>query len=341
MRRHSGRPLTYSYFIAITIGILIISASYSLAVGAVKIDLWQNFPALWGDGKPNIVFILQSLRLPRTLLAILVGAILGICGAVLQGLFRNPLADPAIIGVSAGAALGAGIAIVLLPSSILLWQKTQIISLFAFAGGLLATLLVYHIGKTSFGTKMTLILLAGIAIGSLAFAFLGLLQFFADDSALRELTTWQLGSVANADNTSIALCFLALVLVFIVFQRQANALNALLLGDIEARHLGVEVERIKRHCIYLTAFAIGIAVSVAGIIGFIGLVVPHICRTLLGSNHQTLLPASALVGAIVLLIADILARVLVPPAEIPVGILTALLGSPFFIALLSKNKSKL
>ncbi|TNH05537.1 iron ABC transporter permease [Testudinibacter sp. TR-2022] len=333
----------HAYFLVLAIGLLLLSAIIllSLVSGAVNTDLWQTLTALYGKGDSSTVFIVQQLRLPRTLLGVFIGAILGCCGAVLQGLFRNPLADPGIIGVSAGAALGAAIAIVLLPQGILLWNKLSLLSLFSFIGGLLATLFVYHIGKTHYGTRMTLILLSGIAIGALAFAFLGLLQFIADDRALRELTTWQLGSLAHGNCNTVILCAVTAFLLLTQFMRRASALNALLLGDLEARHLGVSVEKIKRSCIIYTALGIGIAVSVSGMIGFIGLIVPHIARTLLGPNHKTLIPACALIGAILLLGADILARKLAAPAEIPIGILTALLGAPFFITLLIKNKGRL
>ncbi|WP_279716193.1 FecCD family ABC transporter permease [Chelonobacter oris] len=333
--------MPFHAFLTVSCVLLALLTALSLAIGAVDLALTQVLTALVGQGDDSTVFILQELRVPRTLLSMFIGGILGLCGAVLQGLFRNPLADPAIIGVSAGAALGAAIAIVLLPQGILLWNGISPISLFAFFGGLGATLFVYHIGRSSSGTRMTLVLLSGIAIGSLAFAFLGILQFVADDRALRELSMWQLGSLAQGNQSAVLLCGSAFGLLFWRFKRQTNALNALLLGDLEAKHLGIQVDKIKYRCIYLTALGIGIAVSVSGMIGFIGLIVPHICRTLLGPNHKTLLPASALVGAMLLLSADILARKLAAPAEIPIGILTALLGSPFFIVLLIRNKGKL
>lgn len=331
--------MRYSLLCTIGWAILLMLFLLSLSVGAVSLDLKQNFLALFGQGNSQVVFIVQQLRLPRTLLCLLIGAILAICGSVLQGLFRNPLADPSVIGVSAGAALGAGIAIVLIPSGLFFWQS-HLIAIFAFIGGLVATLFVYKIGRSEFGSDVKLMLLSGIAIGSLAFAFLGILQFIADDSALRELSMWQLGSLSQANSYNITLCTMVFILIYWRFSHLAQALNALLLGDLEARHLGINIEKVKYHCIIFTALAIGIAVASAGIIGFIGLVIPHICRTLLGANHRTLIPTSALLGAIILLTADILARIIAPPAEIPIGILTALLGAPFFIYLLIKSKQQ-
>lgn len=322
-----------------TTALLLTLSLLSLSTGAVKLDVAQLASALLGQGDEATVFILQQLRLPRTLNALAIGAILGCSGAVLQGLFRNPLADPGIIGVSAGAALGAGIAIVLLPAS-LFGVQLGITSVFAFVSSLLITLFVYRLGQTQYGSQMTLMLLGGIAIGSIAFALLGLLQYIADDRALRDLTTWQLGSLAQSNYWHVLLTWLVLAIVLLRFRRLAHALNALLLGDIEAQHLGVNIERVKRQCIFFTALAIGMAVAVAGIIGFVGLVVPHICRGLLGANHKVLIPASSLMGAVLLLFADILARAIAPPAEVPIGIITALLGAPFFIALLLKLKGK-
>lgn len=330
--------LSYRLFLFSNIVILILLILLSLHLGAIHFDLSTMFWGIFGQGETSVVFVLQQLRLPRTLLAIAIGAILGVSGAVLQGLFRNPLADAGVIGISAGAALGAGVAIVLLPTSLLFWQQGQLIAGFAFLGGLSATLMVYRIGYTASGTNILLILLGGIAIGALAFAFLGILQFIADDQALRQLTIWQLGSLANSNQLTIFLCFIVLILIFLQFKRISPQLNALLLGDLEAKHLGVDIEKIKKRCIYLVALAIGIAVSASGMIGFIGLVVPHLCRALLGPDHRTLIPSSALVGAILLLLADIVARSIVPPAEIPIGILTALIGAPFFIGLLMKYK---
>ena len=326
----------------------------SIATGPVRLPLSESLHALLSlpshaNDLSTQQLIIQTIRLPRTLLCISVGAILALAGAVLQGLFRNPLADPGIIGVSGGAALGAGLSIVLLPAGVSLaglsiagfslgWLSLGYTALCAFLCGMLTTLLVYRIGSSPFGTSVNMMLLAGVAIGAIAFSGLGLLSYLADDQQLRDLSLWQMGSLAGARWDTLLLSSLTLLVLLVGFYRQAPALNALLLGESEARHLGVNVERLKRRLIIGCAVGIGVSVSVSGMIGFIGLIVPHLVRMLCGPDYRNLLPLSALCGAIVLLLADLLARQLAAPAEIPVGIITALLGAPFFIWLLIQQK---
>ena len=278
--------------------------------------------------------VITELRLPRILLAVMVGAILAQCGAVMQGLFRNPLADPGIIGVSSGAAVGAVLAIVWAPAAISAWA----VPVSAFICGLITTLLIYSLAQTRAGTSITVLLLAGVAITAFAGAGIGSVSYFANDQDLRALSLWQMGSLAGSNDQNILLSTAALILLAIAFQKRANALNALLLGEAEARHLGIQVERLKLEMIVLTAIGVGIAVASAGIIGFIGLVVPHLVRMSTGPNHKTLLPLSALCGAFLLMIADLFARLIVQPAELPVGIVTALMGAPFFMALLIRQR---
>lgn len=278
--------------------------------------------------------VVVELRLPRMLMALLVGAILAQCGTVMQGLFRNPLADPGIIGVSSGAALGAIIAIVWLSESLGSWS----VPVSAFAGGLVATLLIYGLAQSKNGTSVLILLLAGIAISAFAGSAIGFISYFTDDQNLRALSLWQMGSLTGASETNLYIALATLVVLSVLFQRQANALNALLLGESEARHLGIAVEKLKLQLIVLTAVGAGVAVSSAGIIGFVGLVVPHLVRLTTGPNHHTLLPLSALCGALLLLISDLLARTVVQPAELPVGLVTALLGAPFFLVLLIQQR---
>lgn len=278
--------------------------------------------------------VILELRLPRLLLAISVGAILAQCGAVMQGLFRNPLADPGIIGVSSGAAVGAVTAICLLPAAFSLIT----VPVFSFAGGLLTTLFVYQIARSEQGTSVLMLLLAGVAISAFSGALIGFISYFADDENLRALSLWQMGSLAGANSTYIGLSFFTLFSLACFFQHQASALNALLLGEAEARHLGVNVEALKLKLIILVAVGVGVAVACAGIIGFVGLIVPHLVRMYLGPNHATLLPACALCGAFLLLVSDLFARILVEPAELPVGLITALLGAPFFLVLLRQQR---
>ena len=278
--------------------------------------------------------IIIELRLPRLLLAIAVGAILAQCGAVMQGLFRNPLADPGIIGVSAGAAIGAVIAIAFFPNEMKIWA----VPLLAFLGGLISTLLVYALAQSKQGTSILVLLLAGIAISSFAGAGIGFMSYFTDDQKLRELSLWQMGSLNGANDTNLLLAFITLAILSYCFRRKSTALNALLLGEAEARHLGIAVEKLKLELIILTAIGVGIAVSAAGVIGFVGLVIPHFIRIISGPNHHSLLPLSALCGALLLVIGDLSARLLVQPAELPVGLVTALLGAPFFILLLIQQR---
>lgn len=279
--------------------------------------------------------VIMEMRVPRTLLSILTGALLAQCGVVMQGLFRNPLADPGIIGVSSGAAVGAVFAITLAPVAWIEWSTP----VGAFLAGLATTLVVYSLARTRNGTSVTIVLLAGVALAVFAGAAIGLMSYFASDQDLRSLSLWQMGSLTSSSDIGRWLGLAALVMTAVQFQRRALALNAMLLGESEARHLGINVERLKLELILMTAVAVGVAVANTGVIGFVGLVVPHIVRMLTGPDHRLLLPLSAVCGALMLLLADTLARVLVPPAEIPVGIITALIGAPFFLGLLIKQRS--
>ncbi|UJF17657.1 iron ABC transporter permease [Vibrio sp. SS-MA-C1-2] len=322
----------------------------SITLGPMDINFNQSMKALFPffdysvQLPSHIELVIQQIRLPRTLLAISVGAILAICGVVMQGLFRNPLADPGIIGVSSGASLGAAIAIVLFGSIAESYPSLLVfgaVPFFSFMGGALTTILVYQLGTGANGTSVTMMLLAGVAISALSGAGLGLMNYYADDQALRDLSLWTMGSLAGANWGGILLSFTTLIILFLIFFRDADKLNALLLGESEAKHLGIKVQRLKKKLIILTAVGVGVTVSLAGMIGFIGLVVPHLGRMLIGPSHKTLLPISMIIGALLLLISDMLARTLVAPLDMPVGIITALIGAPFFIYLLIKQKGRL
>ncbi len=204
----------------------------------------------------------------------------------------------------------------------------------AFFGGVATTLLVYRLGQSPQGISVASMLLAGIAIAAISGAFVGLLSYLADDAMLRTLTFWNMGSLGSATYERVGVLSLCCALVWWRLPRQARALNALLLGESEARHLGVNLERVKRELVLLTALGVGACVAVSGLIGFIGLVVPHLVRLLLGADHRRVLPASMLLGGALLLLADVAARLVIAPAELPIGILTALLGAPFFLMLL-------
>lgn len=336
----------------ILVVLLLIATALSLTLGAVAIPLLESLQALismlWPFSASFSVpadsqLIIEQIRLPRTLMGLLVGATLALTGAVMQGLFRNPLADPGLIGVSSGAALGAALMIVLgawvavgLPDALLPYLTVA----GAFIGGVATTLLVYRLGQTAQGTSVASMLLAGIAIAAISGALIGLLSYLADDRMLRTLIFWNMGSLGAASYERVAVLALCCALIGWRLPRQARALNALLLGESEARHLGIEVERVKRELILLTALGVGACVAVAGLIGFVGLVVPHLVRLLLGPDHRRVLPASMLLGAALLLLADVVARLVIAPAELPIGILTSLLGGPFFLALLLRAQRR-
>lgn len=341
----STRPL----FIALGL-LLVLVLWLSLALGPVSLPLGDTLraalrllglPLATDASVQQAELILSQIRMPRTLLGLAVGMVLALCGVAMQGLFRNPLADPGLVGVSSGAALGAAVAIVGgaafggLPEAF----APYLLSACAFVGGLLVTALVYRLGRRDGQTNVATMLLAGIALTALAGAAIGLFTYLADDATLRTLTFWNLGSLNGASYARLWPLLLATLAVALWLPRRARALNALLLGESEARHLGFDVERLKRELVFCTALGVGAAVAAAGLIGFIGLVVPHLMRLLVGPDHRLLLPASALAGASLLLLADLVARLALAPAELPIGIVTALIGAPFFLYLLVRGRS--
>lgn len=341
------RQFPFPLLMLAAIALMLFIATLSIVVGPMTISIVDSFKGLtpWANELPtHIQLVIHQIRLPRTLLCLVVGAILAISGTVMQGLFRNPLAEPGIIGVSAGAGLGAAIAIVAFSSIAMqypLLMNIAAVPLFAFLGGALTTLLVYSLGTSKNGTSVAVMLLAGVAIGALSGAGIGYLNFIATDQMLRDLSLWSMGSLAGATWSSIALATISLVVLLTIFIRNAKGLNALLLGEAEAGHLGVNTQKLKRRMILLTAAGVGVTVSIAGMIGFIGLIVPHLGRMLTGPDHKVLLPLSAVMGALLLTIADMIARIAVTPAELPVGIVTAIIGAPFFLYLLFTQRGRM
>ncbi|RFP99386.1 iron ABC transporter permease [Pseudomonas putida] len=321
----------------------------SLALGPVSLPLFDTLRAglrllglpLAADGLQQAEMILGQIRLPRTLLGLAVGAVLALSGVAMQGLFRNPLADPGLVGVAAGAAVGATVAIVGgswlggMPDVL----APYLLSLCAFIGGLGVTALVYRLGRRDGQTNVATMLLAGVAMTALGGAVVGLFSYLADDATLRTLTFWNLGSLNGASYQRLWPLLLVAAGVAVWLPRRAKALNAMLLGESEARHLGIDVERLKRELVFCTALGVGAAVAAAGLIGFIGLVVPHLVRLLAGPDHRVVLPASLLAGGALMLFADLAARLLVAPAELPIGIVTAFIGAPFFLFLLIRGRS--
>lgn len=288
--------------------------------------------------------IIWNIRLPRVLLSMLVGASLALSGAALQGLFRNPLADPSIIGITAGAALSAATVIVL--GGELLAQMPQlsgltILSTATFLGAMLSTFLIFGIAQEKRRTNVATMLLGGIAINALAAALTGLLIYLADDAQLRSLSFWTLGSMGGANWYQVGMMVPVFAISLFGVLRLRKAFNALSLGEAEAEFIGIETEKIKRQVVIATSLAVGASVAFCGMIGFIGLVVPHVLRIIGGSNHGFLIPASALGGGILLCWADALARTMVAPAELPIGVLTALAGAPVFLIILLQQRKQL
>jgi len=295
------------------------------------------------DVPPRDALILLDIRAPRVLLGFSVGLLLAACGAVLQGLFRNPLADPSLIGVSSGASVGASLVIVLAGSWGGLPQATGlgVIATGAFLGGAAATVLVYRLATTAFGTSVNTMLLAGIAVSAIAGAVNGLLGYLADNDMLRQMSLWQMGALGAANWPRALIALAVAVSLCAWIPRETRALDALLLGESEARHLGIDVQRVKRRLVLLTALGVGTCVAMAGAIAFVGLIVPHLVRLAIGPGHAGVVPGAALGGALILVLADTAARVVIAPAELPTGIITALLGAPFFVALLLRQRGSL
>ncbi|OCJ15011.1 iron ABC transporter [Rhizobium sp. AC44/96] len=288
--------------------------------------------------------IIFDIRMPRAILGFLVGGSLAVSGAVMQGLFRNPLADPGLVGVSSGASFGAVVMIVLggtFAAPVYTLMGIYALPVAAFAGGLVTTLLLYRIATSNGQTSVATMLLAGIALGSLATALTGVLIYMANDQQLRDLTFWGMGSLAGATWTKIAAAAPIILLSFAAMPFMARGLNAITLGEAAAFHMGVSVQRLKNIAIVTVAAATGASVAVSGGIGFVGIVVPHVLRMVIGPDHRYLLPASALLGGSLLIFADVLARTAVAPAELPIGIITAAVGGPFFLWILLRQRARL
>ncbi|MEK7946972.1 iron ABC transporter permease [Pigmentiphaga sp. YJ18] len=315
-----------------------ISASNVLAILLHKAGLSQ------GGFEPQQMGVLWTIRLPRVMLGVAVGALLGMAGATLQGLFRNPLADPGLIGVSSGAALAVALTIVF---GNLWWPALAqamglaLLPVAAFAGGVLTTLLVYRIGRTSLGVSVAAMLLAGIAMNAIAMALIGLASYMATDEQLRNLTFWNLGSLAPATWPIVGVVSVVGAVALAGMWRLRSGLNAMALGEAEARHLGVAVESLKALAVVFSALAVGMAVAFCGIIGFLGLVAPHCIRLMAGPDARIVLPGAALLGAALTVGADLTARLIIAPAELPIGVLTALIGAPFFLFLLLRAKGRM
>ena len=306
----------------------------AIADGANAIGINRASLGLASDVTRQEDSVVWFIRLPRTLMAAFVGAGLAICGAAMQGMFRNPLADPALIGVSAGAALGAILSIVLGITIFGTWT----LPLFAFFGGLVTTLVVYMIARNDGRAEVVTLLLAGVAINAIAGAGIGLLLSIADDQQLRSATFWNLGSLGGTRWLHVGIVAAVTTAGIYIINRYATALNLFTLGEREARHLGIPTERVRLILVVTTAAMTGTAVAFCGAIGFIGLIIPHLIRLWLGPDHRLLLPMSAAAGATLLLFADLVSRTAASPSEFPIGVTMSLAGGPFFIWLLLRTR---
>ena len=328
--------------------IMVIVMVWASVVGAADISVIDSFKIIashipyigknidLGDISKSHITIISNIRLPRILLAFVVGYALSVSGATLQGLLKNPMADPFIIGTSSGAALGAAIAILFKLDKVFLGMGY--ISIFAFIGALLSTLIVYNLARIKSKVPVSTLLLAGVAVGQFFTAIMSFIMVIASDE-LANIVFWTMGSFSSRGWNHVKIATFPIIIGSIILYIFAKDLNLLLLGEDTAPNIGVEVERTKKIILITTALITAFAVSVSGIIGFVGLIIPHITRMLISPDHRILLPASGLIGGIFLIIVDTFARTIIAPTEVPVGVITAMAGGPFFIYLLRKRKN--
>lgn len=340
VRRIGAGPLLLGLTAALVVAILL-----GAIIGQVPVSPAEVFGSLMHKiglpigplpSHPQGDSTLWTVRFPRVSLAVLVGAGLGCAGALMQGVFGNPLAEPGVIGVSSGAAVGAFTVIVFGLSALGGWT----VVLAAFLCGMGTALLVYFLSRSGGRAETVTLILTGIAVNAFTGAVIGLLTFLSDDDALRAMAFWNLGSLSGANWQAVGLVGLCTAAGIGVGLGHGRALDLLSLGDGAARHLGVEVERVRLRLVVVVALLVSAGVAFTGVIAFIGLVVPHVIRMLAGPGHRLLLPASCLGGGLVLALADLVARTVVPYQELPLGILTALVGGPFFFILLMRTRAR-
>lgn len=324
--------------------LLLLAMGFSAGLGAVSISPAQLASIIlsWLDMAPPVAFepqqeaVFRAIRLPRVVLGALVGASLAMAGGTLQGLYRNPLADPGLLGISGGASVLAAASIVME----IRWFGIYSLPLFAFMGSLASITIIYGLSRRHGKMQMQTLLLAGIAINALCMALTGFFSSISTDDQLRSITFWQLGSLGGASWPSILAALPLLAVALCLIPAFAGALNAMMLGESNARYLGIHVEKVKIALIVLIALGVGSSVAVSGMIGFVGLVVPHMIRLLVGPDNRLLLPASALLGATLLVLADLFARTSVSPSELPIGVVTAFLGAPFLLYLILRPQQR-
>lgn len=335
LRPESSRRESFAIPLAVLTLLLGLALCASIALGAAGIPLAEIGHTLLGGGDETTRTIVLGLRLPRAILAALVGAGLALSGAIFQALLRNPLAEPYILGVSSGAAVGAVGAVALGWAARANWA----VPMAAFGGAVLATALVFRIASAVGRVLDTrVLLLAGVVVGAFLNAIILLLLTFADIETFRAAIFWLMGSLGNADWPATLILATYLVPAAVVLLALARPLNLLAIGEETAGFLGTRVELVKWSAFLIASLLVAAGVAVSGVIGFIGLIVPHAIRLLWGSDHRLLLPASLLAGATFLLVADLVARTIAAPAELPVGVVTALIGVPIFVILLTRRR---
>jgi iron complex transport system permease protein len=345
------RKIKPATLILLLIGILLLSVFTAITNGALNISIKQIFQIIgcWvglptkADFSDEQYAVMMVIRLPRIVFGIFIGATLAICGAAIQGLFRNPLADAGLVGISSGASLAAVLTIVLASTVSLRFEKVNSLfglSIMTFVGAFASTLLVFRLSQNRGKIMTSTMLLAGIAITALTSAITGTIILYANDAQLRSITFWTMGSLGGATWRTVSVLVPLTLIPILLLPYFGKSLNALSLGENNAAHMGINTERMKTCVTLLIALGVGVSVSVAGIIGFVGLVIPHLVRMLIGPEHRNLMIVSGLLGASALTIADVFCRTVIAPAEIPIGISTALLGSPFFLYLVTKDKTK-
>jgi iron complex transport system permease protein len=325
--------------IVITLASLLMAS----AIGTVPIS-WHDWLSPWQTESTGNSYVLWELRVPRALLALLAGGMLGVAGALAQGLFRNPLADPGLLGVNSGAACAAALTIVFADSLPWAWPaglRPWLLPLTSFAGALLVCFTLDRVARWITPGSIAGLLLTGIALNAMAVAVLGLCTYLSTDEQLRSLSFWTLGSLAGAGWLIVGVALALLLITIWQVSKLANAMNALALGEAAAAHVGIEVSALRTRTILMVALLVGATVAWCGMISFVSLIAPHLVRTLHGSDQRQVLPLSIFFGGLLLLIADTLARTLASPAEIPVGIFTALLGGPFFLMLLNQTRERI
>lgn len=338
-RSNSGLvSVQQSSIIAILIMLLAISILFAGANGSFDLSL---FAWLKGNSTDIQNIVMSEIRIPRVILSALVGSSLGMSGAALQGLFRNPLADPGLIGVSAGAALGAAVIIVISPAALTeSFLGPFLLPLAGISGSAAVICLLYLLTK-GFGYQgVTYMLLVGIAVNAIAGVAIGLLTYISSDAELRTLTFWTMGSFGGVTWRLLMPAVILILSAMIYMAPVYRKLDLLQLGEIEASRLGVDLGKLKFRVIISSAAAVGASVALSGMIGFVGLVIPHLTRLLGGVNHNYLIPGSAILGAAIMVCADLASRILIQPAELPVGLITSAIGSPFFLWLIFRiNKN--